>query len=269
VPDAPALEWIDDHCHLHGEPDAREQVAGAHAAGVVGLITVGTSVATSSAALDLARGLPGVWSTVGVHPHDASEGIDGVEELLARGRSDATVVAVGECGLDYYYEHSPVDTQREVFVRQIALANELDMPLVIHTRDAWDDTFELLDSHGTPNRTVFHCFTGGPEEASEALRRGALLSVSGIVTFPSAGSLREAVAAAPLESLMVETDSPYLAPVPHRGTRNRPELVVHVGMAVAELQGREPAEVARRTVATTVDFYGLDAGDLVRVGSEG
>jgi TatD DNase family protein len=269
VPDVPPLEWIDDHCHLDGATDAPEQVRRANAAGVVGMITVGTSLERSAAALDLARSLPGVWSTVGVHPHDARDGTDGIEELLSAGLADRTAVGVGECGLDYHYRHSPPEDQRDVFGCHIDLANELDLPLVIHTREAWDDTFELLDRHGVPSRTVFHCFTGGPDEADEALTRGALLSISGIVTFPSATSLRAAVAAAPLERLMVETDSPYLAPVPHRGSRNTPERVVHVGTAVAELQGRDPAEVAAATVATTVGFYGLDPGQLVSAGPAG
>lgn len=269
MPGAPVPEWIDDHCHLDGAPDAPAQVHRANAAGVVGLITVGTTLERSAAALDLARELDGVWSTVGVHPHDARHGMEGIEELLVLGRAEGAVVAVGECGLDYHYRHSPVEVQREVFGRQIELANELDLPLVVHTREAWEDTFELLDRHGVPARTVLHCFTGGPAEAAEALRRGALLSISGIVTFASAGPLREAVASTPLERLMVETDSPYLAPAPHRGTPNTPERVVHVGAAVAELQGRALAEVAEQTLTTTVDFYGLDPTRLLRSGPGG
>jgi TatD DNase family protein len=269
VADPSQPEWIDDHCHLDGADDAEVQVRSAHAAGVVGMITVGTTVERSLVSLDLARRLPGVWSTAGVHPHDACDGTDGLESLVRSGRLDGRLVAVGECGLDYHYRHSPVPVQREVFTRQVELANELDLPLVIHTREAWEDTFELLDLHGVPQRTVFHCFTGGTAEANEALRRGALLSISGIVTFPSARSLQEAVAVAPLHRLMVETDSPYLAPVPHRGSRNTPERVVHVGAAVAELQERDLSEVSEQTVATTVAFYGLDPDELVRTGSTG
>ncbi len=264
-----APEWIDQHCHLDGASDPAGEVRRAHAAGVVGIVNVGTTSERSREALELARALPGVWSTVGVHPHDAVQGMAGIEDLLAEGLRDGTVVAVGECGLDYHYEHSPVAVQRDVFARHIELAHELDLPLVIHTREAWDDTFELLDRHGVPERTVFHCFTGGVGEAREALGRGAMLSISGIVTFPSATSLQEAVAETPLDRLMVETDSPYLAPVPHRGTRNAPERVVHVGAAVAELQGLALAEVATRTLSTTVGFYRLDPAELVSRGAGG
>lgn len=257
--------WTDAHCHLPPGSDADPIVAAAHEAGVVRLVTVGTDVPSSKAALATARRHQGVFATAGVHPHDADGGIGGLDDLFEQ----PEVVAVGECGLDYHYRHSPVEVQREVFGRQIELANELDLPLVVHTREAWEDTFELLDRHGVPARTVLHCFTGGPAEAAEALRRGALLSISGIVTFASAGPLREAVASTPLERLMVETDSPYLAPAPHRGTPNTPERVVHVGAAVAELQGRALAEVAEQTLTTTVDFYGLDPTRLLRSGPGG
>ncbi|MGI9578224.1 MAG: TatD family hydrolase, partial [Microthrixaceae bacterium] len=159
--------------------------------------------------------------------------------------------------LDYHYDHSPRDVQQHVFAQQIELAHEHDLPLVIHTRDAWEDTFALLDAHGVPPRTVFHCFTGGPTEATEVLARNAVLSISGIVSFGGAEDLRAAVAATPLESLMVETDSPYLAPVPHRGKRNRPAFVTHVGEVIAELHGCTADEVAAATTRNALDFYGI------------
>ena len=145
-----------------------------------------------------------------------ASGIDGIEALLA----EPEVVAVGECGLDYHYDHSPRDVQREVFAAQIALAHAHDLALVIHTREAWDDTFDILAAEGVPERTVFHCFTGGPDEARRCLDLGAYLSFSGIVTFPTADDVRAAAALCPLDRLLVETDAPYLAPVPHRGERN-------------------------------------------------
>lgn len=258
--------WIDNHCHLghpgrDGAPDdGAAAVQEAHAGGVVALIDVGTDAASSAAARDRAAVLPGVRATAGVHPHDASGGTEQLRRLLDPHQDPraAEFVAIGECGLDYHYDHSPRDVQRRVFAEQIDLAHELGLPLVIHTRDAWDDTFELLDAHGMPARTVFHCFTGGPAEAEAALERDALLSISGIVTFPSADQLRAAVELAPLPSLMVETDSPYLAPVPHRGRANRPALVGIVGAAVAEVQGLPSSEVAQRTTRTAAAFYGLD-----------
>jgi TatD DNase family protein len=244
--------WIDNHCHLD-PAGAAEALADAAAAGVVACIDVGTDAARSTQAVATAAAHANVWATVGVHPHDATEGVGAIVELLGAPR----VVAVGEAGLDYHYDHSPRDVQREVFAAQIALANERGLPLVIHTREAWDDTFAILDREGVPARTVFHCFTGGPDEAVESLARGAFVSISGIVTFPSAGDLRAAVAIVPLERLMVETDSPYLAPVPHRGRRNRPALVPVVGAAVAAVKGLDEAVVAGQTTANAIAFYDL------------
>lgn len=263
-PDAPGASridpptWIDNHCHLDGEPDPRTVVEQARAAGVAELVTVGTSLERSVACLELAGAVAGVWATAGVHPHEARDGCDGLRRVADAGLSSGRLVAIGECGLDFHYDHSPRPDQSRVFAEQIRLAQDLGLPLVIHTREAWDETFDILDREGVPDRTVFHCFTGGPDEAAAALERGAHLSISGIVTFPGATGLRSAVAAAPLERLLVETDSPYLAPVPHRGERNRPAWVVHVGAEVAALQGREVADVARATTATTRAFYGLD-----------
>jgi TatD DNase family protein len=166
-------------------------------------------------------------------------------------------VAVGECGLDYHYDHSPRDVQREVFAAQIALAHEHDLALVIHTREAWEDTFAVLESVGVPDRTIFHCFTGGPDEARRCLDVGAYLSFSGIVTYPSAPELREAAVLCPLDRLLVETDSPYLAPVPHRGKKNRPALVAVVGEAVAAAKGAAPADIAAATWANAAAAYRL------------
>jgi len=247
------VEWIDNHCHL-GD-DAATTVREAEAAGVVRLIDVGCDLASSQEALAHARAFSIVSATAGVHPHEAAGGTDGIEALL----DDPDVLAVGECGLDYYYDHSPRPVQRAVFAEQIAMANRHDLPLVIHTRDAWDETFEILDAEGIPARTVFHCFTGGPDEAAEGLRRGALLSFSGIVTFRSATDLQAAAVACPLDRLMVETDSPYLAPVPHRGRPNQPANVVHIGAKIAELKAVAIADVARASSANANQFYALAA----------
>ncbi len=243
--------WFDNHCHLG--TDADEVVARALAGGVVGMVTVGCDLADSRAAVATALAHRAVWATAGVHPHEASAGVAGLADLL----TEPKVVAVGETGLDFHYDHSPRSTQRDVFAAQIGLANSYDLPLVIHTREAWEETFTLLDEEGVPDRTVFHCFTGGPHEAQESLARGALLSFSGIVTFRTADDLRAAVAVCPLDKLMVETDSPYLTPVPHRGKPNEPVLVALVGAAVAEAMSCTVEEVAEATTNNARAFYDL------------
>ncbi len=261
-PGGPAARWIDHHCHLPDDAGRRaEVVADAHAAGVTRLVTVGTDVATSTAMAGWAASLDGVWATAGVHPHDASTVVapDGSVRLEAVAvLLDAPdVVAVGECGLDYHYDHSPRDQQRAVFAAQIGLAHDRGLALVVHSREAWADTFDILVAEGVPRRAVLHCFTGGPDEARRALDLGMHLSFSGIVTFPSAPEVREAAAQCPLDRLLVETDSPYLAPVPHRGRPNRPALVPLVGAAVAAAQGRSVAEVAAATWSAAEAVYGL------------
>lgn len=247
--------WVDAHCHLPDDDVAADELlAQAASAGVAGVVTVGTDLASSAVAVRHARRRREVSATIGLHPHDATDGVDAVAALLTReldaDPTGAVVVAVGECGLDYHYDHSPRDVQRRVFAAQVGLAHQHGLPLVIHTREAWDDTFAVLDAEGTPPTTIFHCFTGGPAEAERCLERGALLSISGIVTFPSAADVRAAVERTPLDRLLVETDTPYLAPVPHRGRKNRPALVTVVGEKVAEVTGAPLAAVAAATTAT-------------------
>jgi TatD DNase family protein len=259
--EAQAIRWTDDHCHLgwnvDEEVDADEvdaMVVEARDAGVERLVTVGTDALRSAVAVRAAARHPGVvWATVGLHPHEARHGLDGIVDLLG----EPAVVAVGECGLDYHYDHSPRPVQRDMFAAQIALAHERDLALVIHTREAWDDTFAVLDAEGVPTRTVFHCFTGGPDEARACLDRDGYLSFSGIVTFGSADDVRAAAAMCPLERLLVETDSPYLAPVPHRGRPNRPALVPLVGAAVADTMGLAVEAVAGATWANAERVYRL------------
>ena len=228
------MSWTDSHCHVpfEGAGDVAEIFEQARRAGVTRMIDVGTDADQSAIAIQVARSHEGVWATVGLHPHDAKNGVDTIVPLLG----EPEVVAVGECGLDYHYDHSPRPVQREAFAAQIALAASHDLALVIHTREAWDDTFAILAADGVPERTVFHCFTGGPKEARRALDLGAHLSFSGIVTFKAADDLRAAAALCPLDRLLVETDSPFLAPVPHRGRTNEPALVTLVGAAVATVK---------------------------------
>ena len=263
--------WIDSHCHLQDSyrPEGAaldDLVADARAAGVRGLVCVGTDAATSRQAVALAGAIGGstddgfgAWATVGLHPHEAVTGVGAVEvalvELLDAHRG--AVVAVGECGLDYHYEHSPRDAQREAFAAQIALAHRHELTLVVHTRSAWDDTFDVLEAEGVPARTVFHCFTGGPDEARRCLDIGAYISISGIVTFKNAQDVRDAVGVTPVDRLLVETDAPFLAPVPHRGEQNRPALVSVVGEAVAALKGLESQEFAEISSALTLAAFAL------------
>lgn len=249
--------WADSHCHIPYEGVGDDAVAAARAAGVGRLITVGTDAEQSRAAIDVAAAHDGVWATVGLHPHDAKLGVDSIVHLLA----EPGVVAVGECGLDYHYEHSPRQQQREAFAAQIQLANQLDLALVIHTREAWDETFEILAAEGTPSRTVFHCFTGGPSEARRALDAGAYISFSGIITFKGAGDVREAAALAPLNRVLVETDSPYLTPVPHRGQPNQPAFVPLVGAAVAHAQSVPVDVVEAATWTSTEAVFRLQPPD--------
>jgi TatD DNase family protein len=265
--DAAVTGWIDSHCHLPGDPAERAAVlAEAAGAGLAGLVTVGCDVPTSEQCVAAvgsgAEDGVAVWATAGVHPHDARTAVDGAGavDLTAIGAllDRPGVVAVGECGLDYHYDHSPRAIQREVFAAQIALARARGLALVIHTREAWDDTFAILDAEGVPERTVLHCFTGGPDEARKGLDRGIDVSVSGIVTFRTATDLRAAVELTPLDRLLIETDSPYLAPVPHRGRPNRPALVTVVGEAVAGVKGRPVDEVAEATAAGARRLFALD-----------
>jgi len=251
---APAIRFWDAHCHLDPDPAAAAvTVAAARAAGVEGLITVGCDRATSEAAIAAAGAHEGVWATVGLHPHEARLGVGSIVDLLDAPK----VVAVGECGLDYFYEHSPRAEQRAAFAAQIGLAHERALPLVIHTRDAWDETFEILASEGVPAHTIFHCFTGGAAEADRCLELGAYLSFSGIVTFKNADDVRDAVRRCPDDRLLVETDSPYLAPIPHRGRPNQPAYVTHVGAAIATVRGQALDSVAKTTWQNTVIAFSV------------
>jgi TatD DNase family protein len=251
------MTWVDSHCHLGwegAEDDPETTVRQALEAGVGALVSVGTDLASSRRAVEFASRHPEVRATVGLHPHDASRLADEwpALEALACERADL-VVGIGEGGFDYFYEHSDRAAQEAAFRAQIALAHELDRALVIHSRDAWDDTFRVLGDAGAPARTVFHCFTGGPDEARRALDVGAYLSFSGIVSFKNADDVRAAAAVVPLDRLLVETDAPYLAPVPHRGRPNRPAWVVEVGAALAAAVDRpveEVAEVTRRNASS-------------------
>ena len=258
MPDAPpaVTGWIDSHCHPHFAEDADGVLHRARAAGVAAFVVVGTDLATSRAAVALAAAHPDVHATVGLHPHDADRLAVEWEELAALA-GEPGVVAVGEAGFDLHYRNSPFAEQEAAFRAQIRLAHALDRTLVIHSREAWDDTFRVLTDEGVPSRTVFHCFTGGPAEAERALAVGAALSFSGIVSFKTADDVRAAAAVCPADRMLVETDSPYLAPVPHRGRENEPAFVGAVGTALAAAVGRSEADVAASTAAAARHWLGL------------
>lgn len=255
------VRWTDNHCHLDHEaqagadapPSVDDLVAEAAAAGVTRLIDIGTTIDDSGRAIGRAEQHDGVWATAGVHPHEAAAGVDGLADLL----DSDHVVAVGECGLDFHYDHSPRPAQMQAFAEQVRLAHEHDLALVIHTREAWPETFAVLDAEGVPERTVLHCFTGGPAEAEAGLERGLYVSFSGIITFPGAGDVRAAAAVCPLDRIVIETDAPFLAPVPHRGRPNRPALVPVVGAAVAAEVGVGVDEVAAATWDNAARLYRL------------
>jgi TatD DNase family protein len=264
--------WTDSHCHLQdrfierdgspGRDDADELddlLARAAAAGVSRAVVVGTNVETSAAAVELAGrdGFPvGLAATVGLHPHEASSTTRGLGALLDAPGAER-IVAIGECGLDYFYEHSPRNAQLEVLAEQVRLAVDRDLALVLHVRDAFDDLFGLLGEVGVPERVIVHCFTGGPNEVRTCLDLGMAVSISGIVTFKNAVELRDAVALIPLDRLLVETDSPFLAPVPMRGRANEPGFVPLVGDAVAAILGRPVEEVRDATSATATTWFRL------------
>lgn len=254
--------WVDTHCHIQGldesEGDAAAIVDRAVGAGVPQMVCVGTDAASSRRAVELAGERPEVWATVGLHPHDASR-LDEEWDALARLAESPRVVAIGETGFDLHYRHSDEASQSRAFRRQIRLAKAQGLALVVHTRDAWDRTFEVLVDEGVPERTVIHCFTGGPAEAERAVALGAYISFSGIVTFSKADDVRAAatVMATHLDRVLVETDSPFLTPVPHRGKVNEPMHVPLVGEAVAAAMELPSETVARATAANAKTVFGL------------
>ena len=252
-----AARWIDAHCHLQLDDRGltpKESVDRALEAGVERMVCIGTDLATSREAVRLAGEFPEVWATVGLHPHDASKLADEWDGLVGLAGADR-VVGIGEAGFDLYYRHSEPDAQEEAFRAQVRLAVERGLPLVIHSRDAWTETFDVLETEGVPARTVFHCFTGGPAEARRALELGCWLSYSGIVSFKTADDLRAAAAVTPPDRLLVETDAPFLAPVPHRGKPNEPAFLPAVGAALAAARGETVEAVAEVTRRNALAFF--------------
>lgn len=250
-PNLPGL--IDSHAHIQGEEFAHDLegvIERARKAGVEKVVVVGGAgdLSSNEAALRLAQSFPGLFATVGMHPHDAKDvGAEEWEKLRALIR-EPRVVAVGETGLDFYYEHSPRQTQMELFSSFIGMARQTALPLVVHNRESDREVAEILRGEGKGSvGGVIHCFTGDYESAREFLDLGFFLSFSGIITFKNAAGLREVVRRLPLDRILIETDAPYLAPVPHRGKRNEPAFVRFVAEAVAAVRGIALEEVAEAT----------------------
>ena len=252
---------IDSHAHIQGKEydgEVEAVIERARAAGVEKIIAVGGAgdMSSNTEAVVLAKSFPNIYATVGMHPHDAKD--VGAEELVRLKKLTAhpKVVAVGETGLDYYYNHSPHDVQRRVFTQFIHMARETDLPIVVHERDAAQEAAELLRSEGSGKlRGVIHCFTGNYEAACAYLDLGFYLSFTGIVTFKNADPLRDVIRRAPLERMLVETDSPYLTPVPYRGKRNEPAHVRWVAETIAKVKGIDFEEVAETTTRNVQDLF--------------
>ena len=259
--------WIDSHAHLTApefDADRAAALARARAAGVDTLVAVGAGwgIEANQAALELAAGEPDVFAAVGVHPHDARLLDEAGRAKLRAWLAHPRVVAVGECGLDYHYMHSPREVQRAVFAEQVALARERDLPVSIHVRgddaSAWDEMLDIWHAEGRGGVAgVLHCYTGTLDFARRALDARLEISFSGILTFKTADDLRAVAAALPLERLMVETDCPLLAPVPQRGRRNEPAHVALVGTRLAEACGAPVDAVARATSANARRLFRL------------
>jgi TatD DNase family protein len=253
---------IDSHAHLHAAefPDRADVLARARAAGVSEIVVVGAERSVDSAreAVELCEAEPGLFAVVGIHPHHASDATDGVLAEIEALAGHERVVGVGETGLDYHYDRSPRDAQQAALRAFCRMARARDKTAVLHVRDAHEDAARILREERPP-RAVIHCFTGGPAEARAYLDLGCDLSFSGILTFRTAGAIREAAAAAPADRLLVETDCPYLAPVPMRGRRNEPAHLVHTLTCLAGLRGWAVDEAAAVTAANTRRVFRLPA----------
>jgi TatD DNase family protein len=245
------VSLVDSHCHLDDEKfnDDREAVINrALEAGVELMLAIGTGDGPPDleCGLRLAEKYPFIYATVGVHPHDAAKATPETFRRLRELVAHPKIVGIGEIGLDYHYDFSPRDTQQAVFEEQLAIAREIGKPVMIHTREAWDDTFRLLGG-GQPG--IMHCFSGGPVEAQRSLDLGFHLSFAGIITYPKALGVQAAARITPLDRMLVETDAPYLAPVPNRGKRNEPAFVVSTARRLAELKQVSFEDLARVTTA--------------------
>lgn len=256
------FELVDTHTHLNDAKfaeDCESVIARAQEAGVTRMINMGDTLASSERAVTLAEAHAGLYAGVGIHPEEAFEMTAREDDILAAWAAKPEVVAIGEIGLDYYWEKDPDKRrlQQRIFIRQLDLARQLHLPVCIHDRDAHGDTLAILKREGRGIRGVLHCYSGSLEMARELLKLGWYLGVDGPLTFKNAAKLPEIVRAMPLERLLVETDAPYMAPVPMRGKRNEPSFVRFVAAKVAELRGLSLEEVARVTTRNAENLYTL------------
>ncbi|MBV72248.1 MAG: hypothetical protein CMH52_13060 [Myxococcales bacterium] len=253
-------QLIDSHAHLdfdsfdHDRPAVLER---AQAAGVSTVISIGTTIESSTHAAALANQHSMVFSTAGIHPHQVDAFVDEDWHHLETLWASPKVVGVGETGLDYFYDVSCRTRQKALFKKHLKAAERLDYPCIIHVRDAFDDAFSLIENVGVGQRGIIHCFTGGKDECQRALDLGLYISLSGIVTFKNARGLRESVSMIPDDRILVETDAPFLAPVPHRGKRNEPSFVEKTARVVAELRGQSFEDLAYITTRNTERVFSL------------
>ena len=260
---------IDSHCHLDFPdfgPEVEDVVARAHEAGVGLMLTISTKVSEFDRVRAVAERFPHVYCTVGIHPHEAASEPETDTATLVEMAKHPKVVGIGETGLDYFYEHRPREAQQRNFRAHVAAARETGLPLVVHTRDADEDTAGILAEEmgmgAFPG--LLHCFSSGPQLAEKALEIGFYISLSGILTFKNAVELRETASKVPMDRLLVETDAPYLAPVPKRGRRNEPSFVVHTAEKLAEVKGVSTSELAEATTANFLRLFSRVPAEAVR-----
>jgi len=260
---AGSLQLIDTHTHLTMDDftaSLDQVLARSRQVGVDRWVTIGTNLTDSAAGINLCQSHEDLYCTVGIHPHEAAhQPADWPEQLRTLAQTEV-VCALGEIGLDYYYDHSPRETQRDVFARQLQIAGELALPVVIHCRDAIDDCLEILDDwrrHDIP--VVFHCFSGNANLAELIIERGYYISFTGVITFKNSQSAQQTAQAVPIDRIMLETDCPYMSPEPKRNVKpNEPALLVHIAQQLAQLRGLDLTEIARITTENSRLFFGID-----------
>jgi TatD DNase family protein len=256
---------IDSHAHLEMKefnPDREEVIERARQAGVDYIVTVGTNLALSRKALSLAQQHENIYATVGVHPHDVARADNKTFDDLCEIARDPKVVAYGEIGLDFFRNISPREKQTEMFNRQLELALQLKLPVIIHDRDAHEQTLRIVKASGV-RRGVFHCFSGDYPMAKQCIDLGFYISIPGVVTFDKAKTIQDVAQRVPLPSLLLETDAPYLTPVPHRGKRNEPSFIVNTAKKVAEIKGLPWEEVADVTARNTMNLFGIETSNNI------
>lgn len=270
-PPTPVQGLIDSHCHLDYAPlsdDLNATLDRAQAAGVEQFMHIGCSVDRLEPAIALTRRDARIFASVGIHPHNAIEYSDEVEQRLREYAELDAVLAIGETGLDYYYDRSPREVQQASMARQMILAHELDMPVVLHIREAHQDGWDIIDAAPLREQPgIVHCFTGGPEEARAWLDRGFHLSFSGISTFKTAAKVAEAAKLCPPDRILLETDAPYLAPVPMRGRKNEPAYVAFTCAFLADARGEAPEALAKRAAHNTRELLGMPLPGVRAVGA--